>query len=110
MCVNPKCTDYLLLEVRSGYLYIWNKKVSSESFQKPFENFVIFLFLESFYSEKCKVFSLKLNKEKSEKIRDVTKSLYDVCKVDIYKDFLKLFYYVIKYLSIDTSRTSYNLC
>ena len=33
----------------------------------------------------------ELNKEKTEKIRDVTKSLYDICKVYIYKDFLKLF-------------------
>ena len=36
---------------------------------------------------------MKLNKE-TEKIRDVTKSLSDVCKVDIYKDFLKLFFIV----------------
>ena len=76
----------------------------SESFQKPFEDFVTFLFLETFYSEKYKFSSLKLNNEKSEKIRDVTKSLYDVCKIDFYNDFLKLFYFVIKYLSIDTSR------
>ena len=34
---------------------------------------------------------MKLNKE-TEKIRDVTESLSDVCKVDIYKDFLKLFF------------------
>ena len=34
---------------------------------------------------------MKLNKE-TEKIRDATKSLSDVCKVDIYKDFLKLFF------------------
>ena len=47
---------------------------------------------------------MKLNKE-TEKIRDVTKSLYDVCKVDIYKDFLKLFF-TVKYLPIDTSRAS----
>ena len=40
--------------------------MSSKSFQKPFEDFVIFLFLESFYSEKCKFSSLKLNKEKSD--------------------------------------------
>ena len=33
----------------------------------------------------------ELNKKKTEKIRDVTKSLYDICKVYIYKDFLKLF-------------------
>ena len=50
------------------------------------------------------IFFAKLNKVKSEKIRDVTRSLYDVCKADIYKDFLKLFYFVIKYLSIDASR------
>ena len=48
---------------------------------------------------------MKLNKE-TEKIRDVTKSLSDVCKVDIYKDFLKLFFLIIKYLPIDTSRAS----
>ena len=54
MCVNPKCTDYLLLEVRFLYLYIWNKKVCSESFLKPFENFVIFLFLESFIQRNAK--------------------------------------------------------
>ena len=83
--------------------------MSSKSFQKTFEDFVIFLFLESFYSEKCKFSSLKLNEKKSEKIRDVTKSLYDVCKVDIYKNFLK-FYCVVRYLSIDTSRESYEFC
>ena len=49
---------------------------------------------------------LKLNKEKTKKIRDVTKPLYDICKVDIYKDFLKLYYVIIKYLPIDTSRSS----
>ena len=74
-----------------GASYIWNKKVSSQSFHTPFEDFVTFLFLESFYLEKWKFNSLKLNKEKTEKIRDVTKSLCDICKVDIYKDFLKLF-------------------
>ena len=47
---------------------------------------------------------MKLNKE-TEKIRDVTKTLYDVCEVDIYKDFLKLFF-IVKYLTIDTSRAS----
>ena len=47
---------------------------------------------------------MKLNKE-TEKIRDVTKSFYYVCKVDIYKDFLKLFF-IVKYLPIDTSRES----
>ena len=56
---------------------------------------------------------LKLNKEKTKKIRDVTKPLYDICKVDIYKDFLKLHYFkisgkwhkqgIIKSLLIDTS-------
>ena len=35
--------------------------------------------------------SLKLNKEETEKIKTVSESLYDVCKVNIYKDFLKLF-------------------
>ena len=74
-----------------GASYIWNKKVSSESFHTLFEDFVIFLFLESFYPEKWKFYWLNLNKEKTEKIRDVTKSLYDICKVSIYKDFLKLF-------------------
>ena len=69
-----------------GASYIWNKKVSSESFHTLFEDFVIFLFLESFYPEKWKFYSLNLNKEKTEKIRDVTKSLYDICKVYIYKD------------------------
>ena len=34
------------------------------------------------------------------------KSLYDVCKIDIYKDFLKLFYFIIKNLPIDTGRAS----
>ena len=38
---------------------------------------------------------LKLNKEKTKKIRDVTKPLYDICKVDIYKDFHKLYYFKI---------------
>ena len=71
-----------------AHLYIWNNNVSSESFRKYFKVFVIFLFLEILL-EKCKLYSLKLNKEETEKIKDVTKSLYDVCKVDIYKDFLK---------------------
>ena len=71
-----------------GASYRWNKKVSSQSFHTPFEDFVIFLFLESFYLEKWKFYSLKLNKEKTENIRDVTKSLYDIYKVDIYNDFL----------------------
>ena len=62
--------------------------MSSQSFHTPFEDFVIFLFLESFYLEKWKFYSLKLNKEKTENIRDVTKSLYDIYKVDIYNDFL----------------------
>ena len=62
--------------------------MSSQSFHTPFEDCVIFLFLESFYLEKWKFYSLKLNKEKTENIRDVTKSLYDIYKVDIYKDFL----------------------
>ena len=38
---------------------------------------------------------MKLNKEETEKIGEVTNSLYDFCKVDIYKDFLKLFYFII---------------
>ena len=62
--------------------------MSSQSFHTPFEDCVIFLFLESFYLEKWKFYSLKLNKEKTENIRDVTKSLYDIYKVDIYNDFL----------------------
>ena len=57
--------------------------MSSESFRKSFEVFVIFLFLKSLL-QKCKLSSLKLNKEETEKIRDVTKSQCDVCKVDIY--------------------------
>ena len=66
--------------------------MSSQSFDTFFEDFVIFLFSKVFYLEKYKFYSLKLNKEKTEKIRDVTKSLYDICKVEIHKDFLKLFY------------------
>ena len=66
--------------------------------------FLIFLFLESFYVEKCNSSSLELNKGKTEKIGEATKSLYDVCKSNIYKDFFKV--YVIKHLPIGTSRTS----
>ena len=44
---------------------------------------------------------MKLNKEQTEKIRDVTNSLYDLCK-----DFLNLFYSTIKFLQIATSRAS----
>ena len=69
--------------------------MSSESFHTPFEHILIFLFLERFYLEKCKFSMLKLNKDKTKKIRDVTKPLYDICKVDIYKDFLKLHYFKI---------------
>ena len=68
--------------------------VSSELFHTPFEDFVIFLFLQRFYLEKCKFSMLKSNKEKTKKIRDVT-NLYDICKVDIYKDFLKLYSFKI---------------
>ena len=46
---NPKCTDYLLLEVRSAKIFTWNNKVSSESFHTPFEDFVTFSFLASFF-------------------------------------------------------------
>ena len=63
--VNPKGTDYLLIEVRSPYLLIWNNKVSSESFYTSLEDFVIFLFLESLINlKKCKFSSLKVDKEK----------------------------------------------
>ena len=92
--VNRKCTDYLW-KLRSPYLYIWKNKLSSESFHTPFEDILILLFLERFYLEKCKFSLLKLNKEKTKRIRDVTKPLYDICKVDIYKDFLKLYYVII---------------
>ena len=44
---------------------------------------------------------MKLNKEETEKIRDVTNSLYDLCN-----DFLNLFYSTIKFLQITTSRAS----
>ena len=53
--------------------------MSSESSRTPFEDFVIFLFLDSVYLEECKCSSLELSKEKTEKIRDGTKSLNDVC-------------------------------
>ena len=63
--VNPKGTDYLLIEVTSPYLLIWNNKVSSESFYTSLEDFVIFLFLESLINlKKCKFSSLKVDKEK----------------------------------------------
>ena len=56
---------------------------------------------QSFYLERCKFSLMKLNKEETQKIRDVTNSLYDVCK-----DFLNLFYSTIKCLQIATSRAS----
>ena len=49
--------------------------MSLELFQKSFEDFVILLFLESLCLEKCKFSSPKLNKEKTEKIRDVTRRI-----------------------------------
>ena len=65
--------------------------MASESSRTLIEDFVIFLFLESVYLEECKCSSLEFSKEKTEKIRDGTKSLSDVCSVAIYKDVFKFF-------------------
>ena len=53
--------------------------MASESSRTLIEDFVIFLFLGSVYLEECKCSSLEFSKEKTEKIRDGTKSLSDVC-------------------------------
>ena len=52
---------------------------------------MIFLFLEGFLFREIQILFAEV-KEKTEKIRGVTKSLYDICKFEIHKDFLKLFY------------------
>lgn len=95
------CKAAYYLEKMTGdlpnFAYMYGITKSSETLQKRFEDFVIFLFIQ----RSANFSSLKLIKEKTEKIRDVTKYLYDVCKVDNYKDFLKLFYFIIKYLPID---------
>ena len=88
--VNHKRADFLG-ELRSPYLFIWKKCLNNPS-RNPWKNLFCFHFLKGFCLEaECKFSLMKLNKE-TEKIRDVTKSLSDVCKVDIYKDFLKLFF------------------
>ena len=70
-------------------------EVSSESFHTPFEDFVIFLFLERFYLEKCKFSMLKSNKEKTKKIKDVT----NLCMIFVRLTFTRIFssYILLKY-------------
>ena len=70
-------------------------EVSSESFHTLFEDFVIFLFLERFYLEKCKFSMLKSNKEKTKKIKDVT----NLCMIFVRLTFTRIFssYILLKY-------------
>ena len=54
------CKAAYYLEKMTGdlpnFAYMYGITKSSETLQKRFEDFVIFLFLESFYLEKCKLF------------------------------------------------------